>query len=320
MVRIRHAHCVVLAASLAACSKAPQNYMAGTGSAAAETFSRLGWQALIAFIVATVITWILIVWLALRRRGTLAEHAPVDSTGNQSWILIGGFAIPFAVLLILFISMLDSFAASPMHMGAQHGPEIRVTGQRWWFKAEYQPGAGNMQVSAPTEIHVPVGRPVEIELRSVDVIHSFWIPKLQGKVDLVPGLINHVRIEAREPGVYQGQCAEFCGMQHAQMRLQVVAQSESDYQSWLARQREVAAVPVDDLARRGQGVFMSAACPVCHQVRGTPAHGTVGPDLTHVGSRRRIAGGAFENNTANLAAWITHAQSMKPGSQMPDLT
>jgi cytochrome c oxidase subunit 2 len=317
---------------VAACDS-PQNFMSSTGGPAARELASLGWQALVAFGAATLATWILIVWLAFRRRGTLAEHAPVDANRGQGWILIGGFAIPLAVLAALFISMIDSMASSPIQhtdgAGAHgspetramgHGPDIRVAGQRWWFEAEYHPGAGSHQVFVPNEIHVPVGRPVDIELETRDVIHSFWIPKLHGKVDLVPGLTNRIRILATRPGRYSGQCAEYCGLEHARMRLVVVAQEESDYQAWLAGQREPALAPDSELAAQGRDVFMSTACPICHTVRGTEARGRVGPDLTHFASRKTFAGGAFENNTANLQAWITNAQSLKPGSQMPNLT
>lgn len=299
----------------------PQNYMDNTAGPAAQQLANLGWQALLAFGAATLITWGLILWVALRRPGTLAEHASIDSNHGQAWILIGGVAVPFVVLAVLFISMLDSLAAFPMlNSSESNRPDIRLTGQQWWFEAEYGPGPGSRQVFVPTEIYIPVGRPIDIELQTRDVIHSFWIPKLHGKVDLVPGISNRIRILASRPGTYEGQCAEYCGMQHAQMRLRVIALPEQDYASWLARQREPASEPTTDAARHGREVFMSAACPLCHTVRGTGAHGRLGPDLTHLATRQRIAGGAFRNDTANLQAWITHAQSMKPGSRMPNLT
>src|SRR5690606_32519715 len=179
---------LTLALAVAGCDS-PQNYMGDTGGPAAEQLANLGWQALLAFGAATLITWGLILWVALRRRGTLAEHAPIDADHGQAWILIGGVAIPFVVLAVLFISMLDSLAAFPMHhSGASNRPDIRLTGQQWWFEAEYGPGPGSHQVFVPTEIYIPVGRPIEIELQARDVIHSFWIPKLHGKVDLVPGI------------------------------------------------------------------------------------------------------------------------------------
>lgn len=316
---IRALSLIAVAFAVAACDT-PQNYMQNTGGPAARSLANLGWEALVPFIAATVVTWALIVWLALRRRGTLDEHAPLEADPGRRWIVIGGIAIPVAVLLILFISMLDSLAAFPMAHASGTAPEIRVRGRQWWFDAEYHPRGEGQNVHVPGEIHIPVGRPVEIELQSEDVIHSFWIPKLHGKMDLVPGQRNFIRIEASQPGRYEGECAEYCGAQHAHMRFAIIAEPPQKYRAWLAHQRASAAAPSNYQAAHGREVFMSSACPICHTIRGTPAQGRVGPELTHVGSRKRIAGDAFENNTANLAAWITSAQSMKPGSQMPNFT
>jgi cytochrome c oxidase subunit 2 len=276
----------------------------------------------VVFTVVTVIIWALLVWVVARRRGSLDRHAPVGDEPGQQWIVVGGFAIPGAILVVLFIVMVESMKAYPMaHTGkGEPAPMIRVTGYQWWFDAQYLFGRQDLVVTAPTEIHIPIDCAVDIELQTRDVIHSFWVPKLHGKVDLVPGQVNRIRIQADRPGVFEGQCGEYCGPQHANMRLQVVAQSPADFQAWLAAQRASAAQPTQPAAVRGREVFESASCALCHTVRGTDAHGQVGPDLTHVGSRLRIAGGMLANNPANLAAWVTHAQSLKPESQMPDLT
>ncbi|HTV51875.1 MAG TPA: c-type cytochrome [Steroidobacteraceae bacterium] len=299
----------------------PQNYVFGTAGPAAAMLARLGWQGLIAFMAAALITIGMIVWLALRRRGSLAEHEPIDVNQGQSWILIGGFAIPFAVLAFLFVSTVDTLAAFPMmDMAHQQGPDIIVTGRQWWFRVDY-PFAGHpdQDVTTATEIHVPIGRPMTIELQTDDVIHSFWVPKLHGKVDLIPGQKNFIRIQADRPGTYLGECAKYCGEQHAHMRLMVVAQAPQAYEQWLAAQRAAAADPSDPLLQHGQQVFLSAACPLCHTVRGTLALGQAGPELTHIGSRLTIAGGSLPNNTGNLAGWVTDAQTLKPGAQMPNL-
>jgi cytochrome c oxidase subunit 2 len=289
---------------------------------AARGIAHLGWFVLLLFVAVTVVVWILIVLLVLRRRGSLAEHAPVAaSSEGQSWILVGGFAIPAAILALVFVLTLQTLGAYPMEhaAGTPSVPLIRVTGHRWWFDAQYLFGDTDLSVSAPTEIHIPTGRNIDLELVSADVIHSFWVPKLHGKVDLVPGLTNHIRIRADAPGVYEGECAEFCGMQHANMRVRVIAETPADFARWVEHQRAPAAEPTDPMAREGMKVFDQAACPLCHTVRGTAALGSVGPDLTHVASRDRIAGGMLDNNTANLSAWIVHAQALKPGAQMPDL-
>ncbi len=325
-MRARTLFAAATALGAAACA-APQDYL-HTAGFAADRIATLGWFALLSFSATIVVMWILIGWIAVRRRGTLAEHAPVDAGGGQRWILVGGLAIPAAVLAILFVTAMETLSAFPMQHLGPGNPEvctdagqILVTGRQWWFEAQYRYPEVERNFKVATELHIPVGKPVDILLQSADVIHSFWIPKLHGKVDLVPGQVNHVRIQADRAGVYEGECGEYCGVQHAHMRLQVVAQSQEDYDAWVEQQRKDAAGdPAWDEARRGRDVFMAAACPLCHTVRGTEALGQVGPDLTHVGSRNRIAGGMLKNDVANLAAWVTHAQSLKPGAQMPDLT
>jgi cytochrome c oxidase subunit 2 len=318
---------LIAAAGLAAsgCSS-PQDYL-HTAGAPADRIAALGWFALLSFSATIVVMWVLIGWIAVRRRGSFAEHAPIDADGGQRWILIGGLAIPTAVLAILFVTTMETLSAFPMQHLGPGNPEIctdagqiLVTGHQWWFEAEYRYPEVDRNFKVTTELHIPVGKPVDVLLQTRDVIHSFWIPKLHGKVDLVPGQVNHVRIQADRPGVYEGECGEYCGAQHAHMRLQVMAQSQKDYDAWVEQQRKPAAESDWSEAQRGKAVFMGAACPLCHTVRGTQALGQVGPELTHVGSRNRIAGGMLKNDTANLEAWVTHAQSLKPGAQMPDLT
>ena len=297
----------------------PQNVLDPAGPAAAR-LAELGWLVMLVFLAATIAVWVIIGWIALRRRGTLAEHMPIDTTSGRSWILVGGIGIPLLVLAVLYAVSLHTMAAFPLHENSTAPVKVRVIGEQWWFSAEYlaqdRPGA---LFSVPTEIHVPVGQRVDIELRTRDVIHSFWIPRLHGKVDLVPGLDNRIRIQADAPGVYRGECAEFCGVQHAHMRVEIVAQPREAFDRWFAAQQQPGRDPASEQAQRGRDLFVGSACALCHTVRGTPALGSVGPDLTHVASRARIAGGMLENNKANLSAWVTHAQSLKPGSRMPDL-
>lgn len=313
------ASALVVALALGGCS-GPQDFLSTAGPAA-RSLAHVGGFALLVFSGVTVAVWLLLLAIALRRRGSFDAHAPLEAASEgQSWILVGGFAIPVAILAVVFVAMLSTLKAFPMEHAGDAPSDILVTGRQWWFDAEYRFGPEDRSVRAPGELHIPAGRPVEISLQTRDVIHSFWVPKLHGKVDLVPGLVNRIRIQADAPGIYDGQCAEFCGVQHAHMRLRVVAEAPDAFAAWLERQRAPAAAPVDADAQRGAGVFQRAACPLCHAVRGTAARGDVGPDLTHVGSRTRIAGGSLPNDTAHLEAWITHAQSLKPGAQMPDLT
>lgn len=313
---------IAAAGSILAGCDSPQNYVFNTGGTAAAQLAHLGWYGLLAFMSATLVTLCLIGWLAFRRRGTLAEHAPIDAGDQgQSWILIGGFAIPFAVLSFLLVATMDTLNAFPLMDGHEQLPDIVVTGHQWWFGLNYQfAGRPYQNVTSATEIHVPVGQPMTLALKSNDVIHSFWVPKLHGKVDIIPGQTNFIRIEADRPGTFQGECAEFCGEQHAHMRLMVIAQRPADYQRWLARMRDDAAQPTDPVARHGEDVFLSQACALCHTIRGTLANGTTGPDLTHLGSRLTIAGGEFRNTPGNLGAWVTSAQNLKPGALMPNLS
>jgi len=298
----------------------PQNYLTGTAPEA-HGLATLGWVALIVFSIVTAIVWVLLVWSLNRRRGTLSEHALITLDDGRSWVTLGGYAIPVVILAVIFALTLHTLRAYPMvhELTPGAGALIRVTGHQWWFDAEYLGNRPDLNVVAPTEIHVPTGCAVDLELQTRDVIHSFWVPKLNGKVDLVPDQVNHIRLRVDKPGLYEGECGEYCGMQHAHMRLQVMAQSPDEFQAWLAAQRAPAVAATQATTAYGAQVFQTAACPLCHTVRGTSAHGQIGPDLTHVGSRLRIAGGMLDNTAANLATWIAHAQSLKPGSLMPDL-
>jgi cytochrome c oxidase subunit 2 len=196
------------------------------------------------------------------------------------------------------------------------GATIEVIGHQWWWEVRYDDGTGNEVVTA-NEIHVPVGTPVELRLRTADVIHSFWVPELMPKTDLLPDRINRTWLTADEPGTYRGQCAEYCGLQHAHMAFSVVAEPRADYEKWLTEQAADADAPLGEEEQRGLEVFTSTACATCHTIRGTGADGDVGPDLTHVGSRDRIAAGALPNDTGHMAGWVANSQTVKPGNLMP---
>lgn len=290
---------------------------------AAQRISHLSWLMTILFVVITVAMWALIGWAAMRRRGTLAEHAPIDAVDGQGWIAIGGLIVPLVVLCFIFVLGLRLLASFPIHdpMNQHHlKPDILIIGHQWWWEVEYLDGPVNQHFTTANEIHIPANQPVMLELESHDVIHSFWVPALHGKVDLIPGHPNFVRIEASHPGNFSGQCAEYCGEEHALMRLLVVAQEPDEYQAWVQQQIKPAADPAGPEAVAGQQIFVSGPCSMCHTVRGTIAAGHVAPDLTHLAGRQMIAADVFPNNTAYLEAWITHAQSLKPDAQMPDLT
>lgn len=293
-----------------------------SGGPAAHKIAQMSWLMVILFLVVTIIMWALIGWAAITRRGTLEEHAPVDIGGGQGWIAIGGMIVPFTVLFVLFILGLKLLASFPLQdpSHAALKPDIMIIGHQWWWEVHYLNDQPSMQATTANEIHIPVNRPVTLELRSGDVIHSFWVPALHGKVDLIPGHPNYVRIEASHAGNFRGECAEFCGAQHGHMRLLVVAQPPAEYNAWLEQQRKPGAEPTTPEAIAGKQVFLNGPCILCHTVQGTLAGGRVAPDLTHIGSRQYIAANSFKNNNAYLEAWVTHAQSLKPEAKMPDLT
>jgi cytochrome c oxidase subunit 2 len=194
---------------------------------------------------------------------------------------------------------------------------VRVTGHQWWWEVEYRDSSPQDWAFTANEIHVPVGRPVVFELRANDVIHSFWVPNLGVKRDMIPGDENSVWFQADTAGVYRGQCAEFCGHQHAKMAFQIVAEPPERFAAWLERQRDTARTPADSVAARGQEVFLGSTCVMCHTVSGTPAGSRIGPNLTHLAGRRTIAAGSLPNTRGNLAGWIVDPQRIKPGVRMP---
>lgn len=246
-------------------------------------------------------------------RGRRQHDGEVDlrPVNGRPWILWGGVIIPLIILLaVLFFNLrsltaLASPAAAPL--------TVEVIGHRWWWEVRY-PDEG---IVTANEIRIPAGRRVQVNLTSLDVIHSFWVPQLGGKMDLNPGEINSTWLQADERGVYRGICAEFCGLQHARMQFLVVVESEEAFDAWLARERQPAPEPADELTHRGQQVFLESACVYCHTVRGTNASGDLGPDLTHLASRVSLAAGILENNRGNLAGWIVDPQHIKPGNLMP---
>ncbi|MFQ5689701.1 MAG: cytochrome c oxidase subunit II [Gemmatimonadota bacterium] len=190
---------------------------------------------------------------------------------------------------------------------------IEVVGKQWWWEFRY-PAQG---IVTANEVHIPVGVTVDFRLNTADVIHSFWVPRLGGKRDLVPGRENRIWLAADSAGTYSGQCAEFCGLQHALMGFRVVVQPAEEFRGWVARMQQPATEPEDPLAVEGKELFLNGPCIACHRIEGTVAQGSVGPDLTHVGSRRTIVAGRLENNDENLARWISNSQEIKPGNLMP---
>ena len=246
--------------------------------------------------------------------GVLAGPRSINA---RRWLIVGGLAVPGAVLIALFVHAL---VVGEALVSAIHGDLLRihVTGKQWWWEVRYQGGDGLPEALLANELHIPLGRPVEILLDSTDVIHSFWVPALAGKVDMIPGRSTRLIVRAERPGVYRGQCAEYCGAQHALMAFHVVAEPADRFEAWLVQQAATAELPSDPQLRLGHDLFFRGGCASCHAIRGTAANGRLGPDLTHVGSRRALAAGTLRNHVGTMAGWIAGPQDLKPASLMPN--
>jgi cytochrome c oxidase subunit 2 len=199
----------------------------------------------------------------------------------------------------------------------QDALHIEIVGQQWWWRVRYLDAQGMPQFETANEIRIPTDRAIDLTLESADVIHSFWIPALAGKIDTIPGHVNRLRLSAAKSGTFRGQCAEYCGGAHAMMALYVVADNDQAFAQWMQRQRAPAQEPADAHLQSGRALFLSSGCIACHTIRGTPAAGYLGPDLTHVGSRLSIAAGSFPNHAGTFAGWIADSQRAKPGNHMP---
>lgn len=277
-----------------------------------EGASRIAEISWVMFIGAGIIFFLVMVLLALALYGTPQARKRL---GRRSLIVAAGLAFPVAVLSALLAYNLK--AASSL-AGADGPPAVRiaVVGEMWWWRVQYLDDEGRLLFETANDIRIPYGLPVEFVLQSDNVIHSFWVPNLAGKLDMIPGHVNRLRVQAKEAGLFRGQCAEYCGAQHAKMMFDVQALSPAGFQRWVAAQRQPAREPANASLRLGQRLFMQA-CAQCHTIRGTRAAGTLGPDLTHMGSRRSVAAGVLPNNIGTLAGWIADSQHIKPGNQMP---
>lgn len=247
------------------------------------------------------------------------EHTHAPSTATEEKLtrnVIAATAVTVIILLVLLVSSVTAGRALSAAGAAKNGMVVEVIGNQWWWYVRYPNDIANRIVVTANEIHIPVGRPVLIRGESNDVIHSFWVPNLNGKIDLIPSHVTTRPIIADRPGRFRGQCAEFCGLQHAHMSLWVVADPPDQFQAWMNQQLQPAVTPSDADLQRGQQVFMNHACVFCHTITGTPANGAVGPDLTHFGGRSTIAAGTLPNTKGNLGGWITDPQNVKPGNHM----
>ena len=270
----------------------------------------LSWVLIVMAVAVTAIVLVAL-WVALRGKPELRRRL-----GGETVIWIGGIAFPVVVLTILLVWGLTL----TRNLGETAGSPVmrtQVSGEMWWWRVTYLDDAGTPFMYDANELHIPVGRTIEIELVSPDVIHSFWVPRLSGKLDMIPGRVNLLRIQADEPGVYAGQCAEYCGGPHALMGFVVVAHSVEGFERWLAARQTPRPRPEGPLASRGEALFLESGCGACHRIAGTPANGLGGPDLTYVGGRRTLGAGILPNNLGTMMGWIGDSQAIKPGNRMP---
>lgn len=277
----------------------------------AQAIARLFGRTLVVMAAIFVFVAALITIAIVRYRARPGAAEPAQDFGSLR-LEIAWTIGPVVIVILLFGFTVHAMrTADPPK--TDRAPDLRVVGHQWWWEVEYLQSG----VVTANEIHIPAGQRLLVELHSADVIHDFWVPRLARKIDVIPGRVNRVWLRADEPGVYEGACAEFCGNQHAWMRFIVVAHTPDEFAAWQAMMLHVPAVPTSGIAARGAQIFRDQACINCHTIVGTPGNQRIGPDLTHLATRRIIAGGAAENTPGNLARWLADPNSIKPASHMP---
>jgi cytochrome c oxidase subunit 2 len=260
----------------------------------------------------------LVIALVRSRRRTASEalvEQGQDADSKSRTIVGAAVAITAIVLIVLATS--DFFVGRALARPMPDPVRIKIVGQQWWWDIEYEDPDPSQRLRTANELHVPVGRPVQLSLTSRDVIHSFWLPNIDGKKDLIPGHMTSEQFVVEREGIYEGQCAEFCGHQHANMRLILHADSPARFEEWKAAQLQPARQPNTPEQQKGKEVFETSTCAMCHSIRGSTAGGTVAPDLTHLKSRSTIAAGVLPNTKGHLGGWIGNPQQIKPGVRMP---
>ena len=264
-------------------------------------------------VFAIVLVFTIVAIVRFRSRPDMEE--PRQIFGNKK-LEIGWTVAPALLLLGLFIYTAKTMQVSDQPVPSdQQGKDLVVVGHQWWWEVRY-PQYG---VVTANEVHMPVGQKLSGLFESADVIHDFWVPQLGRKIDLVPGHPNNLYLQLDTPGTYLGTCAEFCGAQHAWMRIRVIAQTQEDFAAWIKSQQQIPQTPTSGPAAEGAQLFQQIACQSCHTIAGTDAKGTVGPDLTHLASRETLGAGVLDNNPGNLTAWVNNPQNIKPGVNMPSL-
>ena len=299
-----------------------QSALGGNGTESAN-FLSLFWV----FLGVCAFMYVLLVGAALVAlvRGRRSKDPLIVEAGkhHESAPILRPLLIGWAVLILVGLSILTiaSFFTDRSNAADAAHPKliVNVTANQWWWDVKYTTEGATTQLRMANELHLPVNLPAEVTLQSNDVIHSFWVPNLAGKQDLIPGRVTDVQLWPKKVGLFRGQCAEFCGLQHAHMALDVTVESEADFHNWLNAQQQPAQSPQSPAELAGFRYVTSRACASCHNISGTPAGGNVAPDLTHFASRRSIAAGTLPMSEANVRNWIADPQAAKPGSQMPKI-
>jgi len=286
----------------------------------AHNLSRLWW--LMFTVCAVVFVLVMIALLLSLRNRTLAETTPMleppqEQERRRRNVVISAISVTVIIMFVFLVASFSAGRSMTAGLANKNGLAIEVTGHQWWWEIRYDDVDASNIFTTANEIHIPVGVPVTFTLRGADVIHSFWVPNLAGKKDLIPGKINTIWLQADKPGVYRGQCAEYCGLQHAQMALWVVAEPQEQFNAWRQNQTQTSVSPASDSQKRGQQIFLSSTCVMCHAINGTPAGSNIGPNLTHIGSRNTLAAATMANTREHLVQWIKDSQSIKPGNKMP---
>jgi cytochrome c oxidase subunit II len=296
------------AASTTVACAGPQSALDPAGRGAEQIATLFWWMA-----AGAAVIWAVMVGLTIHAARARAEP---HSRREATLLIIGGGAVlPTLVLGVLLASGL-SLLPELMAPAPEGSLKIAVSGEQWWWRVRYLPPGGE-PIELANEIRLPLGEPVQLELESPDVIHSFWIPSLGGKMDMIPGRRTRLALHPTRAGRFRGVCAEYCGASHAFMGFAVVVEEKQDFRRWLVHQATAATPPTHPAAERGQHLFLANGCGACHTIRGTPAAGVVGPDLTHLGSRESLAAGLLRNGPAELARWLAAAEDLKPGVHMP---
>jgi cytochrome c oxidase subunit 2 len=276
-------------------------------------------QLIVGIVAVCTVIWLLVIVVlarALMRPQGAAGGSNPQTQRRMTVVILG--AVAATVIIIAGLTIASFYTTRSISVAADGDLTVKIRGHQWWWRVQYVDADPAKSFETANEIHIPVGTNVRLQLESADVIHSFLVPSLAGKQDLIPGRLNELTIRAERPGIYRGQCAEFCGIQHSHMAMLVIAEDNVDYEKWMAGQRSDATPSSDQEASAGKAVFLSKPCAACHAIRGAnnSSAGT-GPDLTHVGGRKTIAAGVVDNTRGSLAAWIADPQTMKPGSNMP---